>query len=277
MPFTNIAAVAGMYPAFQRNAQSATKPVQKPADGLIQQFIDDIASVIQGVLERRFQESIHELASDDVSAWLYGLGLPNRSWYQSTAYAIGDSILDENSPMGIWIVKTAGTSGDSAPRFPSSGGADTSDGSAAWKSASQTAQFRVLERGNRYGAAAQLGRVLATLNMGGADRLATEYKDADWQPFIDELNAKPVGGGGSRSLSRAMMMESLQGGGAFDYLFDPHSKVATPRPLMMSVPGGDQDISSAPADSGASSFFGKFGIDFGRSSWPFGQNQGGIW
>ncbi|MGH9449825.1 MAG: hypothetical protein ACRD11_04710 [Terriglobia bacterium] len=53
MSYTTIPNVAGMFPAFQRGT-----PAQRPADTLIQQYIDDAAGDIDAILQKRFGEVI---------------------------------------------------------------------------------------------------------------------------------------------------------------------------------------------------------------------------
>jgi|SRR5579884_2735240 len=53
--YTSVANVAGMFPTFQRGT-----PQQKPSDSLIQQYIDDVASDLDAILERRFSEMIRQ-------------------------------------------------------------------------------------------------------------------------------------------------------------------------------------------------------------------------
>jgi plasmid stabilization system protein ParE len=55
MSYTTIQNVAGMFPAFQRGT-----PQQKPSDSLIQQYIDDVASDLNAILDRRFGETIRQ-------------------------------------------------------------------------------------------------------------------------------------------------------------------------------------------------------------------------
>ena len=60
----------------------------------------------------------------------------------------------------------------------------------------------------------------------------------------------------------------------FDVLFDPLANVQTPRPVLMGVAGADQPFGVGPIQEGISSWFGKYGIDYGRRGFN-GQNGGG--
>lgn len=57
MSYTTITNVAGMFPTFVRGGAN-----QKPADTLIQTFIDDVAGEIDAVLQRRFNTRISSYA-----------------------------------------------------------------------------------------------------------------------------------------------------------------------------------------------------------------------
>lgn len=260
MAFTTIGNVAALYPTFRRGI-----PNQQPPDSYIQQFIDDIADVIIGVLERRFNQAISSVSTVSVNPWLASLGLPNATWYADQPVTVGTVVLDSNLPMGAQLCTTAGTTGSTPPSFNGIYEGTTTDGTVTWTNIGQSRQLRVLERGNRYGAASQLGAVMASFGVASAAKLADEYRKADWEPFIGELNAE-----GKSGKPKAY--------GLFDFLFDPSSSVQTPRPLMTGVAGADQPFGVAPAQEGISSFFGKFGIDFGRSSqgsnWPWGNWPG---
>ncbi len=64
MSYTTVQNVAGMFPAFVRGT-----PQQKPADTLIQQYIDDVAGDIDAVLQRRFGEVIRNSYSGSLAAF----------------------------------------------------------------------------------------------------------------------------------------------------------------------------------------------------------------
>jgi len=53
MSYTTITNVTGMFPAFQRGAAQ-----QKPADTLIQVYIDDAGGTIDAILQRRYREIV---------------------------------------------------------------------------------------------------------------------------------------------------------------------------------------------------------------------------
>ncbi len=260
MAFTTIENVAALYPTFRRGI-----PNQQPPDSFIQQFIDDIADVIIAVLERRFNQAITGVSTVSISPWLLSLGLPNATWYANQPVTVGTVVLDSNLPMAAQSCTAAGTTGSNFPSFSPVYGQTTTDGTVTWTNIGQSRQLRVLERGNRYGAASQLGAILASFGVASAAKFAEEYVQSDWKPFIGELNAEDKNG-------------KPKAYGLFDFLFDPSASVQTPRPLMTGVAGADQPFGIAPAQEGISSFFGKFGIDFGRASqgsnWPWGNWPG---
>ncbi|MGH9397169.1 MAG: hypothetical protein ACRD18_10015 [Terriglobia bacterium] len=64
MSYTTITNVAGMFPAFQRGT-----PQQRPADTLIQQFIDDAAGDMDAILQRRFGQVITDTYSGNFAAF----------------------------------------------------------------------------------------------------------------------------------------------------------------------------------------------------------------
>ncbi len=176
MSYTTITNVAGMFPAFVRGT-----PQQKPADLLIQTYIDDAAGDLDAILRRRFGEIINE------------------------SYA--------GSFTGFQAVFS-------------------------------TDALNVLERINRYGAAAQLGQTLATYGVAAAERLAQDFKD-EYNRLIAELNATTDKGDPAP-------------GGLYDHLFDPQSATPSPRPALEGIAGGDQPKGQTPGDVGMSNFFGKF-------------------
>jgi len=244
--FTNITAVAGLFPSWQRGT-----PSQKPSDTIAQQFIDDIADVIFAILERRFNEAISGVGTS--TAWLTSLGLPDIKWYPNFPVAKGDIVVDNNDPMSAQQAQNPGSTGTTPPSFSSAYGVSIIDGGVTWMNIAQSRQFRVLERGNRYGAAAQLGVVLAAYGVKNVADLADEYAKTDWEPFKRELNAENKDG---KPLPY----------GPYDYLFDPEASVQTPRPLLQFVAGGDMPVGVAPAQEGLGVAFSKWGIDFGRHS-----------
>lgn len=256
MGFTNINAVSLLYPTFQRGV-----PNQKPSDTLIQQFIDDTADMIVAILERRFNEAVSGIGT--IQQWLVSLGLPDITWYPGLPVSLGDIVADENDPMSAQQVTNAGTTGAAKPIWSSTYGGITTDGPVLWKNIGRSRQLNVLERGNRYGAASQLGAVMAAFGVATAKDLAKEYTKADWMPFKAELNAEDEKGKPKDS-------------GQFDFLFDPLSNVQTPRPLMQAIAGGDQLPGVAADLEGVSAVFSKFGVDFGRRtanrSWPNFEN-----
>jgi hypothetical protein len=253
--FTTIANVVGLYPTFKRGVVN-----QNPPDALIQQFIDDFAEDLISILERRFGETIGDLTDATTAAtntWLATLGLPNQNWYSNTQMNAGTVVLDSNSPAGAQLIVTPGVSGSVVPFFNPNFGGITTDGVALWLNIGQSRQLRVLERGNRYGAAGQFGRVMASFGVASAKGMATEY-EGEFEAFKAELNAETIKG-------------EPKGAGQFDVLFDPEASVQTPRPVMMGIAGGDQPIWATADIEGISANFSKHGLDFGRH----GLNWGG--
>jgi len=114
----------------------------------------------------------------------------------------------------------------------------------AWMAALPADAQNVLERVNRYGAAAQLGQTLASFGVATARELAedcfTHYND-----LLGELNARDKSGRPTAS-------------GLYDHLFDSLSRTETPRPGLEAVAGGDQTPGQTPAETGSSQVFGKF-------------------
>lgn len=250
MGFTNINAVALLYPNFQRGV-----PNQKPSDTFIQQFIDDTADTIVSILERRFNEAISSTGLGTIGAYLISIGVPNINvWYPNFPINVGDIIVDQNDPMSAQQALNSGTTGATIPQWSAIFGGHTTDNTVVWNNIGRSRQLNVLERGNRYGAASQLGAILASLSgLASARELAKEYTDADWKPFKAELNAETIKG-------------EPKAYGLFDFIFDPQANVQTPRPLMQAIAGGDQQIGVAADIEGLGAFFSKWGIDYGRNS-----------
>jgi hypothetical protein len=115
---------------------------------------------------------------------------------------------------------------------------------AAWVAALPADAEDVLERINRYGAAAQLGQTLATFGVAAARELAEDCF-AHYGDLLNELNARDKSG---RPLSS----------GLYDHLFDSLARTETPRPGLEAIAGGDQPRGQTPAETGSSQVFGKF-------------------
>lgn len=64
MSYTTVDNVAGMFPSFARGV-----PQQKPADSLIQQYIDDVAGDIDAVLQSRYGEIIGQKYGSSFAAF----------------------------------------------------------------------------------------------------------------------------------------------------------------------------------------------------------------
>lgn len=258
MAYSNVASVAGMFPTFVRGTAQ-----QKPPDSLIQQFIDDIASVITSILLRRFGEAMAASPyNGSLSLWLASLGLPNARWNADQPFATGTVVVDGNLPPAAQQATSGGTAGSAPPNFSAIYGETVTDGTITWTNIGQTPQFEVLERGNRYGAASQLGTTLASFGVRGVQDLTKEYRESDWQPFLDDLNA-------ARRIKRGASAEPV-GMGPFDVLFDPLAIVSSPRPGLLGIAGGDQDPHQTPYTEGLAAYFGKFSRDYGEfpGGWP---------
>jgi hypothetical protein len=113
-----------------------------------------------------------------------------------------------------------------------------------WMMALSTDAQNVLERINRYGAAAQLGQTLASFGVAAARELAQDC-DIRYGELLAELNARDKSGHPMPS-------------GLYDHLFDSQAQTQTPRAGLEGVAGGDQPEGQTPADTGSSQVFGKF-------------------
>jgi hypothetical protein len=74
MSYTNVPNVAGMFPTFKRGITQ-----QNPPDSLIQQYIDDVASEMNAIIDRRFSEAISDGDYDDVGDFVASLGLDGQN------------------------------------------------------------------------------------------------------------------------------------------------------------------------------------------------------
>jgi hypothetical protein len=114
----------------------------------------------------------------------------------------------------------------------------------AWATQLSLDAQNVLERINRYGAAAQLGETLATFGAAAARELAQDCQ-ARYSELLDQLNARDKSG-------------HPTGGGLYDHLFDSQALTESPRAGLVGVAGGDQPAGQKPFDTGSSQVFGKF-------------------
>lgn len=115
---------------------------------------------------------------------------------------------------------------------------------AAFAAALSTDAVNVLEKLNRYGAAAQLGETLATFGVASAREMEKDF-DEHYTGLLRELNAEAADG---KPMPRGM----------YDHLFDAQARTETPRPALKGVAGGDQPVGQTPSDIGSSAVFGKF-------------------
>ena len=75
MSYTTVANVAGMFPTFARGTVQ-----QKPSDALIQQYVDDVASEMNAIIDRRFAEAIAgPPAYDDVADFVASIGIDGQN------------------------------------------------------------------------------------------------------------------------------------------------------------------------------------------------------
>jgi hypothetical protein len=115
---------------------------------------------------------------------------------------------------------------------------------ASWLGQLSVDTQNVLERINRYGAAAQLGQTLASFGVAAARDLAQDCQ-ARYSELLNHLNARDTSG-------RPIAV------GLYDHLFDAQAQTESPRPALEGVAGGDQPRGQTPADTGSSQVFGKF-------------------
>lgn len=103
----------------------------------------------------------------------------------------------------------------------------------AWIAALGTDATALLEKFNRYGAAAELGHSLG-MRVQSAEKLAERY-EARWDAMVAAFD-----------------------NGDYDLLFDSLAATPDPRPGLSGIAGGDQPDTQDLADEGLSNFFGKF-------------------
>jgi hypothetical protein len=115
---------------------------------------------------------------------------------------------------------------------------------AAFQSALSADALNVLEKVNRYGAAAQLSVTLATLGVIAADRLGKDF-EAQYEELRSRLEARDDRG-------------QTLGSGLYDHLFDAEARIESPRPGLEGIAGGDQARAESQREEGLSNYFGKF-------------------
>jgi len=115
---------------------------------------------------------------------------------------------------------------------------------AAWLASLGSDANNIVEKINRYGAAAQLGETLATFGIAGARDMAKSF-DSLYRELKNSLDARDPNG---RPLPS----------GPYDHLFDPLARTETPRPGLEGVAGGDMPTDATAADQGLSNAFSKF-------------------
>jgi hypothetical protein len=107
-----------------------------------------------------------------------------------------------------------------------------------------TDALNVLEKLNRYGAAAQLGETLSSFGVAAARDLQKDFNER-YQELLRQLNARDKD-------------DRPTTAGLFDHLFDSQARSETPRASFGGIAGGDQPPDQTPADTGSSQVFGKF-------------------
>ncbi len=125
-----------------------------------------------------------------------------------------------------------------------SGGQTPSQALTAFLAALTTDATNVLEKINRYGAAAQLAETLATFGVASAREMEKDF-DAHYARLKNDLDARD---------DRGRPLPS----GPFDKMFDPLARTETAQPALKGISGGDQPVGQVPVDTGSSAVFGKF-------------------
>ena len=112
---------------------------------------------------------------------------------------------------------------------------------ANWEAGLPAAATAVLEKVNRYGAAAQLGATLASL---GANNLKgiSDTLQRNYDTMLKALDARDARGNPLPS-------------GPYDRYFDTLARIETPRPVLAGVAGGDQPSGQTSEDLGLSNLF----------------------
>jgi hypothetical protein len=114
----------------------------------------------------------------------------------------------------------------------------------AWINQLAADGLAILQKINRYGAAAQLGQTLASFGVAGTRDLAKSYGE-QYEQMKDDLDARKSDG------------EPLPSG-PYDHLFDPYARTETPRAALVGIAGGDMPAGQTPEQQGMSNVFGKF-------------------
>lgn len=115
---------------------------------------------------------------------------------------------------------------------------------AAFQSAFSTDALNVLEKLNRYGAAAQLGGTLATFGVAAADQTGKNFENE-----YEELRAR---------LEGVDEHGKPVPTGLYDRLFDPQARIESPRPGLEGIAGGDQPKRESAGDEDLGDYFSKF-------------------
>ena len=240
--YSTVDAIAGMFPAFKRSPQWQAKTFYRAG-----------------------------FTIQDSNGYIEAATTPGTSGSSAPAWpAVGGTVSEgPSSPQLTWT-NTGGTTADQKPsdaqilqyaedvqgdvdaalqrRFQEFiGGAPYNGSFTAWIAAvlAVADAADILEKVNRYGAAAQLGEALATLGVAAAKDLAKVFA-IRYDELIGELRALDARG------------NPIPAGGLYDHLFDPLARSEAVRPGLEGVAGGDQPRGQTPYEEGSSAVFGKF-------------------
>jgi hypothetical protein len=103
--------------------------------------------------------------------------------------------------------------------------------------------LNILEKINRYGAAAQLGVTLATFGVASAEKLGKDFEDT-YEELRSRLEAID---------ERGHPLPS----GMYDLLFDPEARIESPRPGLQGIAGGDMPKHEGAPEEGLDDYFWK--------------------
>jgi hypothetical protein len=112
---------------------------------------------------------------------------------------------------------------------------------AAWVAALPAEPLAILEKINRFGAAAQLLTTLATIGTASTAKLA-QVVESRYSKMWNDLNARD---GQGRPMAS----------GLYDFYFDPLSRVESPRPGLQAIAGGDLPKGQVACDVGVNMLF----------------------
>ena len=234
--YTTVDEVAAMFPAFQRPASWTADTYYfagsavKDSNGNVQKATTPGSS---GGFTPPWNVAIGGTTNDGSVVWT-NQGGPSVAQKPSDAFIL-QLVSDVQGEVDA-VLQRRFNEAIQAPPF---------DGSfSAFQAAFSSDALSALETITRYGAAAQLGEVLASFGIAGARDLSKMLAERYGQ-MRDDLDARDKGG---RPLPS----------GLYDFLFDSLARVESPRPGLEAIAGADQPEGQTPADLGMSNFFGKF-------------------